>query len=370
MTPRLLIVDHTAADFERSRIGLARRARALGFEVTVAVPERPSNADGFAVHLFPLARLGTAPRDEARTLAALVGLYARSRPTVVHHFGIKPALYGGLAARLVGVPGVVTTFTGLGYLAGTSGSPVRAAALAGLRVALGSSANRIVCQVEEDASALLRAGIGAPERMHVIEGFGVDVQRYRETPEQAGVPIVLMAARLLAEKGARDFVKAADVLRRRGIHARFVLLGALETAHPSAIPADVIASWVASRSIEWLGWQHDMPRWLSDAHVVCLPTTYGEGVPRVLLEGAASARPIVASNLPGCRKAVRHGETGLLVEAGNVTALADAIAKLLGDAGLRSRMGVAGRRHMCTRFDEDRISKQYLALYTERACAS
>jgi glycosyltransferase involved in cell wall biosynthesis len=367
MTPRLLIVDHTAADFERSRIALARRARSLGFEVAVAVPEHPTAAHEFAVHVFPLARLGTAPRDEARTLAALVDLYAHSRPTLVHHFGIKPALYGGLAAKLVGVRAVVTTFTGLGYLAGSEASPIRTAALAGLRFALGSRANRIVCQVEEDASVLLRSGIGAPERMHLIEGFGVDVQRFRATPEQGGVPIVLMAARLLAAKGALEFVSAAALLRRRGVRARFVLLGEVETGHPSAIPAHVIAGWVKSGSIEWLGWQDDMPRWLSAAHVVCLPTSYGEGVPRILLEGAASARPIVASNLPGCRKAVRHGETGLLVETGDVMALADAIAKLLGDAGLRFRMGVAGRKRMCARFDEARISQQYLALYSELA---
>jgi glycosyltransferase involved in cell wall biosynthesis len=116
-------------------------------------------------------------------------------------------------------------------------------------------------------------------------------------------------------------------------------------------------------SIEWLGWKHDMPRWFAESHVICLPTSYGEGIPRVLLEGSASARAIVATDLPGCRRVVRHGDTGLLVRAGDPEQLADAIETLVRDAALRSRMGAAGRRRTAALFDESVIATKYLALY-------
>lgn len=365
MSARLLIVDHAAADFDRSRITLARHARRRGFDVHVAVPERSQSHDGFAIHTYPLARLGTSPHEDARTVGALASLYRELRPAVVHHFGIKPALLGGLAARLAEIQAVLHTFTGLGFLARGDATWARRAAIAGLRFALAAPANHVVCQIAEDAVALLRLGIARPERLHVIDGLGVDLRRFHPTEERAGTPVVLMASRLVAEKGVQQFVRAARALKRREIAARFVLLGGLEPDHPTAIPEHLLAGWTKDGDVEWLGTKHDMPRWIADAHVVCLPTSYGEGIPRILLEGAASARAIVATDQPGCRRVVQHGVNGLLVPACDPDAFANAIATLVRDRSLRVRMGAAGRERTTTLFDEDQITQRYVALYRE-----
>jgi hypothetical protein len=183
MPRRLLLVDHTLADFERSRLALARRARASGFEVSVALPDASSRANEFDVHTFHLARCSTSLRDELRTLATLAEVYARVRPSLVHHFGVKPALYGSIAARLTGVRSVVSTFTGLGHVFRDDASRVtRALAIAGLRVGLRSRSSHIVCQIEQDIDVLLRCGIGARGRMRLIEGLGVDLARFHATP--------------------------------------------------------------------------------------------------------------------------------------------------------------------------------------------
>lgn len=368
----LLIVDHAAEDFERYRSGLARSAAARGLRVVVALPDAAGTAahgGEFDIHPFHLARLSTSPADDLRTLAALIRLYRRTRPRIVHHFGVKPALYGGLAARVAGVAAVVSTFTGLGYLFQQGGHRpsriTRGVAIAGLRHGLRSPSRYVVCQIEEDRRTLLRNGIGAPERARLIEGLGVDLERFRPVPEPPGPPVVVLAGRLLASKGVHDFVFAAEALRRRGVHARFVLLGEPDAGHPSAIPTASLERWNRSGAIEWHGWAHDIPRWLAQSHVICLPTSYGEGIPRVLMEGAAAGRSVVASDLPGCRAVVSHGETGLLVRAGDRQQLAEALATLIENPSLRARMGAAGRQRAERLFDQHRMIARYIALYEE-----
>jgi glycosyltransferase involved in cell wall biosynthesis len=361
----LLFVDHAAADFERYRSRLASKARELGFEVVVALPDAPAER-AFRTCRFYLTRCSTSPADEARTLVSILRLYRAHRPSLVHLFGVKPALYGGIAARLFPTGPVVSTFTGLGHLfQDQSSGLVRNAAIAGLRYASRKKSSHVVCQIEEDRDVLLRHGIGAAPRMRLIEGLGVDLDLFRATPEPAGPPVVLMAGRLLADKGVHDFVRAAETLRARGVHARFVLLGEPDRGHPSALPPTVLDELKRSQTIEWLGWKTDMPRWFAQSHVICLPTSYGEGIPRVLLEAAASARAIVATDLPGCRKIVNDGVTGLLVHPGDHAKLADALATLIADPARRAQMGIAGRRRVENLFGRDHMAAQYLSLYDE-----
>src|SRR5262249_42452818 len=150
-----------------------------------------------------------------------------------------------------------------------------------------------------------------------------------------GLPVVLMASRLLWEKGVGEFIAAAKTLRTRGMRARFVLVGEPDRGHPSAVPVAILEHWRNAGDVEWPGWQDDMPTSIAQSHIVCLPSYYGEGVPRILLEAAASGRPIVATDTPGCREIVRHGHNGLLVPVRDIAALAGAIEGLIENAPLR-----------------------------------
>jgi glycosyltransferase involved in cell wall biosynthesis len=370
--PLLLYVDHHVDDFLRHRLELAASLKRLGFDVHVAVPNEPRMDEiarsGFPVHPYYLRRLSANALDEARSISSLVTLYRRLRPSFVQHVGVKPALYGGVAARLSDVPAVMTCFTGLGYLFNAeplSARLLRVLATKGLRFSFNHPNHRVILQNENDRRVLLSSGIVTEEQTVVIRGSGVDLSRFAYQPEHADPPVALMAARLLWDKGVGEFVEAARGLRRRNLNVRFVLAGEPDAGHPTAIPKATLQDWHASRDIEWLGWYDDMPNLLARSHIVCLPSYYGEGIPRILLEASACGRAIVTADSPGCRDIVRSGQNGLLVAARDHESLAAAVARLVENPALRARMGRQGREIAAA----EHSLTQVIAAYTS-VCAS
>ena len=368
-SPRLLLVCNQVRDFLEYRMVLARALRADGFEVHVAAPPEPGREaierDGMRVHLVPFRRLSARPWTEARTLAALLRLYRRLRPALVHHFGLKPTLYGATAARLAGVPAVVNTLTGMGPLFTMRTATMRAlrqAAGHALRFGLRHPRTAVVVQNPDDRDLLVARGIATPEQIVLIPGSGVDLAVFRPAPEPAGPPVVLMASRLLWEKGVEEFVEAARRLRARGVSARFVLVGEPEAGHPTAVPRAALERWRDAGIVELPGWRRDVPALLAESHIVCLPSFYGEGIPRILIEAAACGRPIVTTDSPGCREAARDGRSGLLVPPRDAGALAAALAALLEDAPRRAAMGAAGRA-LAARFSIERVIEANLDLH-------
>jgi glycosyltransferase involved in cell wall biosynthesis len=368
--PRILFVDNQVNDFLQYRMVLACKLREAGFDVHVAVPREPGlekiSRQGIAVHIFYLWRKSTRPLDELRCCVSLLRLYRQLRPTLVHHFCLKPTLYGGIAARITGVPAVVDTLTGLGYLFTTrtvKTRVLRSIVARGLRFSFRHQNHRVIFQNPYDRDFLLASGIVPGDRGVLIKGSGVNLSLFTPEPESDGPPVVLMASRLLWAKGVGEFVTAARALRARGIRARFVLLGKPDPDHPSAVPVRTLEHWRDAGDVEWPGWQLDMPALITQSHIVCLPSYYGEGVPRILLEAAASGRPIVATDTPGCREIIRHGHNGLLVPAGDGEALAGAIAQLIENAPLRAAMGGRGREIAGIEFSLDQVIDANLAVY-------
>jgi glycosyltransferase involved in cell wall biosynthesis len=368
--PRILFVDNQARDFLQYRMVLARKLREAGFDVHVAVPRESGVEDisrqGIAVHLFYLRRKSTWPIDELRCLISLLRLYQGLRPTLVHHICLKPTLYGGIAARITGVPAAVDTLTGLGYLFTTHTVKTRAlrSIIAGaLRFSFRHQNHRVIFQNPYDRDCLLARSNMPGDHAVLIKGSGVNLSLFIPKPEPDGPPVVLMASRLLWTKGVGEFVTAARALRGRGIRARFILLGEPDPGHPSAVPVRTLEHWRDAHDVEWRGWHDDMPALIAQSHIVCLPSYYGEGVPRILLEAAASGRPIVATDTPGCREVVRHGQNGLLVPPGDAEALARAIAQLIENAQLRADMGTRGREIAITEFSLEQVIDANLAVY-------
>jgi glycosyltransferase involved in cell wall biosynthesis len=368
--PRILFVDNQVGDFLQYRIVLARKLREIGFDVHVAVPREPGLEDisrqAIPVHVFYLRRKSTRPLDELLCLVSLLRLYQRLRPTLVHHVCLKPALYGGIAARIAGVPAAVDTLTGLGYLFTTHTVKtrlLRSMVARGFRFSFRHQNHRVILQNSDDRDCLLARSNMPGDHAVLIKGSGVNLSLFTPEPEPDGPPVVLMASRLLWTKGVGEFVTAARVLRARRIRARFVLLGEPDPGHPSAVPVRTLEHWRDAGDVEWPGWQHDMPALIAQSHIVCLPSYYGEGVPRILLEASASGRPIVATDTPGCREVVRHGQNGLLVPAGDGEALIGAIAQLIENAPLRAAMGTRGREIAGIEFSVEQVIDANLAVY-------
>lgn len=352
--------------FVSHRLPLAIAAREVGYEVTVVtrVAEHGNAIREAGLKLIPieLSRRGKNPILELMLIYHLTALYRCEKPDIVHHVAMKPVLYGSLAARFAGVPHVVNALAGLGWLF-TSHSRLASVLGRGVRFALEWLLNRgtVIVQNPDDLQWLADIGI-EQSRTQLIRGSGVDVNRFAPTPEAEGAPVVVLASRMLWDKGVGEFVAAARDLKRQGIIARFVLVGDPDPANPASISQVLLDDWKKEGAIEWWGRRDDMPQVFAQSSIVCLPS-YREGLPKVLLEAAACGRAIITADVPGCREVVRDGDNGLLVPVRNVAALADAMTRLLTNATLRQRMGERGRQRVVGKFSQERIIDQTLAVY-------
>ena len=367
--PKLLFTVNDAGFFLSHRLPIARAAAAAGFHVHVATAPSPAAAaiaaEGFPHHPVPMTRRGVNPLREIWVPWALTRLYRSIKPDLVHHVTIKPVLYGGLAARLAGVPAVVGAVSGLGYVfldRGPGAGVLRGLIRAAYRIALRQPNGRVIFQNQDDRAEFVTRGLVAPDDCVLIKGSGVDLDAFRPCPEPEGPPVVMLAARILRDKGVGEFVEAARRLRDAGTQARFVLVGDTDPGNPTAIPRPQVQQWHDEGLVEWWGFREDMAAVLAQAHVVCLPS-YREGLPKVLIEAAACGRAIVASDVPGCREIARDGHNALLVPVRDGAALAEAIARLLSDAELRRRMGTRGREIVEAEFSLADVVAQTLALY-------
>jgi len=367
----LLFVGNEGWYFLSHRLPLAVAARAAGFRVAVACPDSEVSARfaelGLEYHPIPLSRKGMNPLEEARDCLALIRLFARLRPDLVHLVAVKACLLGGLAARIVRVPAVVSAFTGLGFLF-SAGDPAsrgrRRLARALFRYALGHPGQRVIFQNSADLDQLVKLGLVRPDRALLIRGSGVDMGQFRVAPEPEGPVRVVLAARMLRDKGVLDFIEAARILRAQGAAVRCVLVGDPDPGNPTAIAPEILAAADAEGLVQWTGFQKDIARVFAEAHLACLPS-YHEGVPKVLIEAAASGRAIVATDIPGCREIVEHGRTGLLVPVRDPPALARAIRALAEDAPGRRLMGERGRALAEQGFALDLVIRATLAAYAQ-----
>ncbi len=356
--------------FLSHRLLLALAAREAGFDVHVATSDRDHEGlrrireCDLPVHPIALGQHGTNPLLELRTLLALLALYRQLRPDLLHHVSIKPVLYGGIAARLAGCPHVVQALSGLGYVFADRSLKARllkAASGLPFKLALGGANTRLIFQNPDDQRQFVERGLITRGKTRVIRGSGVDETVFRpsaEAPESP--PVVLFAGRLLWQKGIGDFIEVARRLRG---DARFQVAGYEEASSPSNVSAARLRAWQSQGLIEWLGARADMPAVYANSHIVCLPSTYGEGVPKTLIEAAACARACVASDTPGCREIVRHGVNGLLAPPGDIDALTRALKRLIDDADERRRMGAAGRKIVLDGFTLRQVINETLALY-------
>ncbi|MCK5608117.1 glycosyltransferase family 4 protein [Candidatus Pacearchaeota archaeon] len=368
---KLLFVINDSQYFISHRLPLAVAAQNAGFEVHVAVPEGAAITtilnNGFTYHSVPLTRKGGKPWQELNSLIALVSLYRKLKPELVHHVTIKPMIYGGIAARLTRVQAVVNAVTGLGYVfiaRGLKAVLLRSIVKAGYRMAFSHSNQRIIFQNPDDCAAFIKAGIVTKKDTVLIKGSGVDTSIFTILPESNATPLVILASRMLWDKGVKEFVTAAQELQANAVNVRFVLVGETDPGNPTAIPTSQLKAWNDSGVIDWWGQCVDMPSVLNKANIVCLPS-YREGVPRVLIEAAACGRAIVTTDVPGCREIVRHGENGLLVPVRDSKAIANALRILIEDSTLRVQMGKKGREIVIKEFSQDRVVNETLAVYRE-----
>ena len=356
------------------RRALALAVQAAGHEVLLISPpgEYGARFGELGLRWIPLPamdRRSLNPLREVRALAELVALFRRERPTLVHNFTIKCAVYGSLAAMLTGVPARINAIAGLGYVFASEDRRahlLRPLVRMLMRFALRGRRSRLILQNHDDAGMFERHGLIEDARVRVIPGSGADCTRFvpgsrpRNEP-----PCVLLAARLLWEKGLAEYVQASRTLHAQGRRVRFLLAGASDPGNPAAVPEATVRSWVDEGVIEWIGHVDDTPALFASTDIFVLPSYYREGLPRSLIEAAACATPLITTDMPGCRDVVTDGVDGLIVPPRNVDALCAAIARLLDAPELARKLGLAARAKTLAEFDERIVIRRTLETYYE-----
>jgi glycosyltransferase involved in cell wall biosynthesis len=368
--------------FWSHRLPMARAAQAAGFRVGVAArfdrhAER-IRAAGFDVLPLRWRRGSLGPLASLAAILEIRRLYRRERPVIVHHVALKPALLGGIAALLARVPATVSLVAGMGFAGGSRSGAARLAGGAGRRILprlLLRRHARAIVQNPDDRRALAALAPGAADRIHVIPGSGVDLAQFQPAPEPRGGPVTAAyVGRMIGIKGIATLVEAQQRLQRRGVDLRLLLIGPPDPENPTSIPLATLQRWSSLPGIDWRGRQEDIAGVWRQAHIAVMASDGGEGLPKSLLEAAAMARPIVATDVPGNREIARHGVNALLVPPGDPEALADALAVLAGDPAQRRRLGAAGRdlveRDMSDQAIAAATASVYRALVAELADAA
>ncbi len=369
---RLLFVVNDPSFFMSHRLAIALAAQNDGWDVHVATANGEAvetiKKHGLTHHVVAMSRSGKNPFSELVIIWSLLCLMRRINPDIAHLVTIKPVLYGGMAARIAKVPGVVAAISGLGSVfteKTTKARLLRWIVHALYRLALSHKNIKTIFQNPDDESVLVRLGAVKPEHAVRIRGSGVAMGDYPFEPEPLGEPVVSFAARLLKEKGVVVFVDAARRLKQRGVDARFWLIGSPDPGNPATVTERELSEWRNEGVVELLGYREDVAKLFSQSSIVVLPSYYGEGLPKVLIEAAACGRAVVTTDHPGCRDAIEPDKTGLLVPPRDVGALADAIQFLIDNPNQRRAMGCAGRKLAERTYSIEKVVDAHLGVYRE-----
>ena len=372
-SPRLRLVFLVTEDwfFWGHRLALARAARDAGYDVVVATRvvslREQIVAEGFGLVPLSWSRRSLNPLRLLFDTLALIRVYRRLRPDLVHHVALKPIVLGTTAAFFMPGMVVLNALTGRGY-AFTSRSP-RARLIAGvvsllLRGLLRRPRTLVLLENEDDRRLVIDMIGVAAERTAVNPGSGVDVAHFSLFAPPQHEPVTIgCAARMLGIKGIADLVAASRMLHARNIAHRLVLAGAIDRESRDAIAEATLRTWIEQDKIEWLGQIADVRELWRQCHIAALASLGGEGVPLSLVEAAACGRPLVATDVPGSRDIARNGVNALLAPPGSPEKLADALERLILDGDLRRRFAAESRRIAETTFSLDQVLAATLGLY-------
>jgi glycosyltransferase involved in cell wall biosynthesis len=367
---RLLFNVNVIWFFMSHRLEIARAAQAAGYEVHISGDVESADevqalrAEGMIFHKVTVQRGSLGVIADLRYLYQMISLIRQVRPDLVHNVTVKPVVYGSIAAVLLRVGGVINAVSGLGYaFAGTGLRAVMSSIVRlAYRVALRHEHVRVIFQNRDDMRELIQAGAVVAAQACLIRGSGVDLTIFAPSPEPPGTIQVLLPARMLRDKGVLEFAEAARLLRDRGCRAKFLLAGRLDPANPTGLSLEELSDIQQASGVQWLGNVNDMPALYWQVHVICLPS-YREGLPKSLIEACAVGRPIVTTDVPGCRDVVTDGLNGLLVPVRDAQALARSLETLVEDRDLRLRFGANAHQRAVADFDVRQVVAQTLELY-------
>jgi len=370
---KVLLFANTDWYLYNFRLPLAEAIRGISIEVVLVSPPGEYSqrllAEGFRWIPLIMDRRSLNPLSELRVIMNLIRIYQQEKPDLVHHFTVKSVLYGSFAARIARIQNTVNAVTGLGHVFTSKGMlarVLRPVVKFSLRNLMKGDHNRLILQNPDDYKDFLEEKLIDQENIRLILSSGVNIKRFSPKPGmQAKEKLnILLATRLLWDKGIQEYVDAARIVLSSGYVVDFLLAGVPDRGNPSAVSNADLKKWSNDGIVRHIGHIEDMPDLLKTMDIVVLPS-YREGVPRILLEAAATGLPIVTTDVPGCREIVTHGVNGFLVQAKGAEQLAQTISILIESPEVRKAMGEAGRKIVIEKFDEQVVIKKTLDVYRE-----
>ena len=356
------------------RLPLAKTLKNLGYNVVLISPPGKYGtlilAEGIQWLQISMNRRSLAPWEEIKFIKELISLYKRESPDLVHHFTVKPVIYGTLAARINGIHSRINAVTGLGYVftdKSLLSSILKPIVKILYRFVLDGKFSRLILQNNDDREYFINNRLVKSDKIRVIRGSGVNTKKFSQINEYNKLNSkirILLATRLLWDKGLGEYVAAAKILKKECSNCQFIIAGSPDNGNPTSVPYDRIQKWSEEGVIEFLGHIDNMPALLHTVDLVVLPS-YREGTPRILLEAAACGLPIVATDVPGCREVVKHEVNGLLVPVKDIISLSEAIKYMVNNPTERERMGKSGREKILSEFDEKIVIEETIDVYKE-----
>lgn len=370
---KILYVVNVDWFFLSHRLPIALEALANGYDVHILTTITDGKEDlirhGFTIHKFSGGRGVNRPIDVIKQFLEIRYTIKLVQPDLIHLVTVLPVLLGGINARFQSVKGVVVAISGLGtvFIANSWSAKIRRYIVERLyKLALNNPAAKVIFQNPYDRTLINDLVSLESNQLVMIPGSGVDLDIYSPRPLPGGRPIVMLAARLLREKGVFEFLHACEILKNdkelQSIEPRYVLVGKIDLENPSSLTSTEINEISNSGLVEVWGLKTDIPDILAQASIVVLPS-YREGLPKILIEAAACGRPVIATDVPGCRDAIRENLTGLVVPVKDAQALSQAILELLNNPQKAQAMGKAGRKLAEEKFDVREVVRQHLAIY-------
>ena len=371
---KLLFVANVDWYFKLHWMDRMHAARNAGYDIYLATNFsdeeffREQEAAGINVIDVNLSRSGLNPFAELWAIFKIFKLVNHIKPDIIHSITVKPNLYAGIIARIRKLP-VVCSITGLGVIFSHKSRKNRIIKLLisfCYRVISQNKKSIFLFENNSDKELFIDKNIIAKARAKRISGAGVDIEAYNHIYEEDDSTLsILFAARLLEDKGLRSLVEAAKIMNQRALNIELRVAGIFDENAQNAISRKEIEKWSDQKDIVWLGTRSDMPGLISASSIVCLPTTYGEGIPRILIESCACGRPVVTTDVSGCNEFVKDGYNGLLVPPNDTSALVEALTRLAKSASLRREMGVNGRTLVANEYTKEIVIDQTLETYNE-----
>mgnify|MGYP006162684721 CR=1 FL=1 len=353
--------------FISHRLHLAMHAMERGYEVGLLCKNSKYKDflknQGIKVFDWSLVRGSFNLFSEVRAFFEILMTLLRFSPNLIHAVALKPVIYSSFASKLVFLKSRVFALGGLGFIFSSQkvlAKILRPFIILLLRFAFSGRKSRLIIQNIDDARTLIDFRVVKEEKIDLIKGAGVDTDIFSFVEETAPIPEVILPARLLWDKGVGEFVEAARILNRQGIKAKFSIVGEIDPHNPECIPQQQIDDWKKEGIVQVLGFKDNMVKCIQECSIVCLPS-YREGLPKSLLEAASCGRPIVTTDVPGCREVVQDGVNGYLVPSKDTALLADSLSKLITDRDLRRTMGIKGREII-----KRELSAEIVSIKTER----